>query len=217
MCLPTSCTGDVAAALERNVGELGARGLLDRDRDDLVFLLRSRAAHLELVRAARLDRVEIILRGLVRRIGVDPQHELVERQHGDGVRSFQLNGTPVASGVVNRFDSVMMILLGSPFASLTARKPSAPAPPGLFTTIIGCFIRLFFGDDALKKPAPSDLAPPPVPAGHDELDGLRRLPCRLRRKRKRQRDRHARPSRTTTSAFVRRRRGRPDSSARPIP
>ena len=29
-----------------------------------------------------------------------------------GVRSFQLNGTPVASGVVNRFDSVMMILCG---------------------------------------------------------------------------------------------------------
>ncbi len=27
-----------------------------------------------------------------------------------GVRSFQLKGMPVASGVVNRFDSVMMIL-----------------------------------------------------------------------------------------------------------
>ena len=27
-----------------------------------------------------------------------------------GVMSFQLNGTPVPSGVVNRFDSVMMIL-----------------------------------------------------------------------------------------------------------
>jgi hypothetical protein len=26
-----------------------------------------------------------------------------------GVRSRQLNGTPVASGVVNRFDSVLMI------------------------------------------------------------------------------------------------------------
>ena len=36
-----------------------------------------------------------------------------------GVMSFQLNGTPVASGVVNRFDSVMMILCGSPLASLT--------------------------------------------------------------------------------------------------
>src|SRR5262245_51767109 len=56
-----------------------------------------------------------------------------------GVRSFQLKGTPVASGVVKRLESVMMILLGSPFASLTARKPSAPAPPDLLTTIIGCF------------------------------------------------------------------------------
>src|SRR4029450_7980152 len=33
-----------------------------------------------------------------------------------GVMSFQLNGTPVAMGVVNRFDSVMMILCGSPEA-----------------------------------------------------------------------------------------------------
>src|ERR1044072_5804667 len=48
-----------------------------------------------------------------------------------GVMSFQLNGTPVAIGVVNRFDSVMMILLASPLESLTSRKPSAPAPPDL--------------------------------------------------------------------------------------
>src|SRR6476469_108139 len=46
-----------------------------------------------------------------------------------GVMSFQLKGTPVAIGVVNRFDSVMMILLGSPLAPFTSRKPSAP-PPG---------------------------------------------------------------------------------------
>ncbi|MEN9628857.1 MAG: hypothetical protein RJA10_2084, partial [Pseudomonadota bacterium] len=40
-----------AAALERNVGELGAGDLLDRRGDDLVFLLRAGAAHLELARA----------------------------------------------------------------------------------------------------------------------------------------------------------------------
>ena len=60
-----------------------------------------------------------------------------------GVISFQLNGTPVARGVVNKLDKVMMILWGSPFASLIARKPSAPAPAPLLTGIIDCFIRLF--------------------------------------------------------------------------
>src|SRR5215475_3419730 len=36
---------DLAAALERDVGHLHVRALLDRDRDDLVLLLRSRPAH----------------------------------------------------------------------------------------------------------------------------------------------------------------------------
>src|SRR5512145_1841513 len=59
-----------------------------------------------------------------------------------GVKSRQLNGTPVASGVVNRFDSVMMILCGLPLSPLTSRNPSAPAPPALLMTTIDCFIRL---------------------------------------------------------------------------
>src|SRR5688572_988196 len=58
-----------------------------------------------------------------------------------GVRSRQLNGTPVASGVVNRLESVMMILCGSPDAPFTSRKPSAPAPPALLIGRIDCFIR----------------------------------------------------------------------------
>jgi hypothetical protein len=57
-----------------------------------------------------------------------------------GVRSRQLNGTPVAIGVVNRFDSVMTIVFGSPLLALTSRKPCAPAPPDSLTTIIGSFI-----------------------------------------------------------------------------
>ena len=59
-----------------------------------------------------------------------------------GVMSFQLKGTPVASGVVNRLDRVMISLCGSPLASLTERKPSAPAPPDLLTTIRDWFISL---------------------------------------------------------------------------
>ena len=88
-----------------------------------------------------------------------------------GVRSRQLKGTPVASGVVNRFDSVITILCGSPAAPLMARKPSAPAPPDLLTTMIGCLLRLFFATTPWMKRAIWS-APPPVPAGTTNSIGL---------------------------------------------
>ena len=81
-----------------------------------------------------------------------------------GVRSFQLNGTPVASGVVNRFESVMMILWGLPSSALTSRKPSAPAPPDLLMTTIDWGIRLCFWTTPWIMRAIWS-APPPVPAG----------------------------------------------------
>src|SRR3989304_1149327 len=81
-----------------------------------------------------------------------------------GVGSFQLNGTPVGSGVVNRFDRVMMIVWASPFLPLTCRNPSAPAPPDLLTTMMGrgeslCFAAI----PALSRAIWS--APPPGPGG----------------------------------------------------
>src|SRR6185369_13364082 len=88
-----------------------------------------------------------------------------------GVMSFQWKGTPVAIGVVNRFDSVMMILCGSPLASLTERKPSAPAPPDLLTTISGSFISLYLMTMPCIRRAIWS-APPPVPAGITNSTGL---------------------------------------------
>src|SRR3954470_18692767 len=88
-----------------------------------------------------------------------------------GVMSFQLKGTPVAIGVVNRFDSVMMILLGSPLAPLTSRKPSAPAPPDLLTTITDSFISLCLTMIPWINRAIWS-APPPVPAGTTNSTGL---------------------------------------------
>src|SRR6476660_7056280 len=71
---------------------------------------------------------------------------------------------PVASGVVNRFDSVMTSLCGLPLAPLTSRKPSPPAPPDLLITTTDCF------DSACLLMMPCITraiwsAPPPVPAG----------------------------------------------------
>ena len=94
-----------------------------------------------------------------------------------GVMSFQLNGTPVASGVVNRFDSVMMILCGSPLAPFTSRKPSAPAPPDLLTTISDSFISLCLTMIALDQ-ARHLVGAAAGAGGDDELDRLGRLPRR---------------------------------------
>src|SRR5262249_28842723 len=88
-----------------------------------------------------------------------------------GVRSRQLKGMPVWSGVVNRFDSVMMIVYASPFLPFTSRKPSAPAPPALLTTMNG------FGESSCFSAMPAMSraiwsAPPPVPAGTTNSIGL---------------------------------------------
>ena len=70
-----------------------------------------------------------------------------------GVMSRQLNGTPVANGVVNRFESVMTILCGLPLSPLTSRNPSAPAPPDLLTTTMGWGISLFLATTPWMKRA----------------------------------------------------------------
>src|SRR5215213_10103216 len=88
-----------------------------------------------------------------------------------GVRSFQLKGIPVAIGVVNRFESVMMILCGLPCALLTSRKPSPPAPPALLITTIGCLVRLYLVTMPWMVRAIMS-APPPVPAGMMNSIGL---------------------------------------------
>jgi len=53
----------------------------------------------------------------------------------------ELNGTPVAIGVVKRLESVMMILCGRPCA-LHVQEALGARAAALFTTTIDCFIRL---------------------------------------------------------------------------
>ena len=86
--------------------------------------------------------------------------------------SFQLNGTPVASGVVNRFESVMMILFGSP-CSRPLRRGSPPhrRRPDLLTTIIGSFHQLVLSRRRALDQARHLVGAPPA-GRHDEFDGL---------------------------------------------
>ena len=74
----------LTAALVGNIDELGAGGFLESDGEDLVFLLGAGATHLEtLLRFARhgFCRRDEFLRGFMGRLGIHPQHELIQRQH----------------------------------------------------------------------------------------------------------------------------------------
>ena len=76
--------GYVTTALERQVSEFRAGGFLHAYRENLIFLLGSRAAHLEAlgrISGRRFRRGNEFLGRLVGRFGVDPQHKLVERHH----------------------------------------------------------------------------------------------------------------------------------------
>jgi len=72
---------DFTAAFVRNVGELGAGLLLECYGDDLIFLSRSRAAHLHLARTRCFDGGDKVFRRFVRRFGVYPEHELIQGHH----------------------------------------------------------------------------------------------------------------------------------------
>src|SRR5438034_224525 len=78
----------LAAPLEGHVGELDAReSLLELDREDLVFLRRAGAPHqtlapLALLALLVLDGGEVFLGGLVWRVRVHPQNELIEGHAG---------------------------------------------------------------------------------------------------------------------------------------
>jgi hypothetical protein len=91
--------------------------------------------------------------------------------------SFQLKGTPVAIGVVNRLDRVMMILCASPLASLTERKPGAAR---LVDDDQRLLHQLVLDDDALDQ-ARHLVGTAAGAGGHDELDRFAGLPRGQRR------------------------------------
>src|SRR5262249_48628313 len=85
-----------ATHLVGDVAELGAGRLFETHGDDLVFLLGTGTTHLHLARAGGLGCVDVFLGALVGLFGVDPQNELVQRQHGDRSHVLPVEGN--ASG-----------------------------------------------------------------------------------------------------------------------
>ena len=86
---------------------------------------------------------------------------------------------PVASGVVNRFDSVMTSLCGLPLRVLDVEEALAAGAAGLVDHHHRLLHQVVLGDDALD--GARHLVGAAAGTGrHDDLDRPRRLPCRLR-------------------------------------
>ena len=163
-----------AAALERDVVELQAELLLKKNRDDLVFLLRTGAAHGELSRGL-LDRVEILGNGLVGRVGVHPEAEIIERHPGDrghvppveGNAGGQRRGEQVVEG---DDDDVRVALL-----ALHIHEAFRACSCGLIDNDEGLGGELVLGDDRCDEPS-HDVRAAAGTCRDDELDGHLRLP-----------------------------------------
>ena len=170
--------GDVAAALERDVGELVAHLLLEGDRDDLVFLLGAGPGHLEslgLIAGPRLGFGEEVLAGLVRRLGVHPQDELVERHHLDRRQVAPVErharGQRRRKQVGQRYDDLVRVALGA----LHVEESLGPRAAALVDDDHSLFHEAVFGDDRLDDPR--HLVGAAAGASrHDELHRLGRLP-----------------------------------------
>ena len=158
--------------------------LLETHRKNLVFLLGAGAAHLELVGPGLLDRIEVVLGRLVSRFCRDPQHEVVEGQHGDRRQIFPVErharGERRREQVGERDDDLVLIAAGGLHIEEALRARAAR----LVDRHDRLFHQVVLGDDSLGEAGHLVRAP----AGarrDDELHGSRRFPSRCRGRRKR--------------------------------
>ena len=167
--------GDFAAALVGNVGEPGAGGLFDRDRDDLVFLFRPGAAHLYRALRCGLHGVDILFRRLVRLLRVHPEHEFVERQHRDRrqILPVERNAGGKRSGeeVGERDDDLVRVAA----RSLEVEETFAAGATRLVDDDERLLHQIVLGDDALDRPRHL-IGAAAGAGGNDELDRSHRLP-----------------------------------------
>ena len=177
--LADELNGDVAAALVRHVRHFLADFLFQCNGNDLVFLLGSGSAHLELAGRAPFDRSHVILRGLVRRVGRDPQHEFVERQHRDRSQVLPVEGNAgrerCREEIRERDDQLVRIALGV----FHIEKAFGARAARLVDDDERLLHQIVLRDDALKE-ARHLIGTAARTRGYDEFDGLRRLPRRGR-------------------------------------
>ena len=168
----------LATAAVGDVREFRAGLLLDCDRDDLIFLLRARPAHLELS-AAGLDRVEVFLGCLVGRLRVDPEDEVVQSHH-----LHRRQVAPVERRMSRKRGREQVRqgdddLVRITFRLLHVEKPLRARPTRLVDDHHRLLHQLVLGNDALNNPG--HLVGAPTGAGrNDELHRFRGFPGRKR-------------------------------------
>src|SRR5262249_6028651 len=123
----------------------------------------------------RLDGLDVVLRGLVRRIGVDPQDELVERHHGDRreVLPAERNAGRERRGEQVRQRDHELVRIAA--RALHVEKTFAAGAAGLVDDHHRGGHQVVLGDDALDDAG--HLIGATAGAGrYDELDRSGRLP-----------------------------------------
>ena len=126
---------------------------------------------------AGLDRVDVLLGGLVRRVGVDPEHELVERHHRHRRHVLPVEGHAGRhrrrEQVRQRDDDLVRVALGV----LDVEEALGARAARLVDDDHRLLHQLVLDDDALDQ-ARHLVGAAAGARGHDELDRLGRLPGR---------------------------------------
>ena len=165
----------ITTAFEGDVDQLLADGFLQQHRDDLVFLFGACSAHLESLVGCGFDSRHVVGRGFVGRVGMHPQNELVQRQHGHrgqitpdkGHARSQRGGEQVGQ----RDDDFVRIAL----VTLHVQKAFSASTTGFVDDDDGLRGELVFGCNALNK-AGHLVCSAAGASGHGEFDGLGGLP-----------------------------------------
>ena len=168
--------GGFGAALERDVGQLHMTDLLDHAGQDFVGVLGLRAAHLEVARCGRL---QIVACGLVGRVLLDPEQELILRHGGDrgqiGVVEGDLGDERLLPGIRRAEDHLVGIARGGLAVDIAFRAAAA----GLVDDDDRLVRQLVLGDDVLHR-AGDIVGAAARTCGCHELDRLLGLPRRER-------------------------------------
>ena len=168
-----------ATTLKGYVGEFDASRLFDRNSQDLVFLLRAGAAHLEGVRTALFHGIKEFLGRFVGVFGIHPQYEVVERQHRDRGQILPVErhagGHRGGKQVGERDDDLVRIALGR----LDLEETFSAGTTRFVHGNKGLLHQIVLGNDALDQPGHL-VGTTAGACRNNEFNRLGRLPCSRR-------------------------------------